>query len=82
MKTRITTELIEDAIAMKEVYTLNQLKEAWQSYNTDKVMKVLKDGKWYIMPTGSKLDSGVTGARVETCSNVMSFIGYLEKYYG
>jgi len=66
---------------MNEVYTLNQLKEAWGLYKTNKVMKVLKDGKWYIVPAGTKLEDGVTGARVETYNNVMSFIRYLEKYY-
>ena len=87
MKVRLTTELIEDAIAKKEVYTLSQLVEAWASYNTDKVMKIQQDGKWHIRPVGvgmnmSRLGDGVTGARVETYSNVMSFIRYLEKHYG
>lgn len=67
---------------MRDVYTITQLKEAWASYSTDKVMRVQKGGKWYSVPTGTKLEGDVTGARVETYSNVMSFIRYLEKYYG
>ena len=67
---------------MKEIFTFDQLKKAWESYRTDKVMKVLKGGKWYTVPTGTKLEEGVTEAQVVTFSNAMSFPWYLEKHYG
>ena len=67
---------------MTEVYTIDQLRQAWKSYKTLKVMKVLKGGSWYLRNADTKLESGITEAHVVTCDKVMSFITYLEKYSG
>ena len=67
---------------MQEVYTLNQLKEAWKSYTTDRVMKTQKDGIWHLRAVGTKLEDGVTSASVVSCKAAMSFPRYLEIYNG
>ena len=65
-----------------KTYTITQLKEAWGSYKTDKVMIVLKEGKLLIRPVGTKLDGNVTSARIVTYKEAISFPLYLERFYG
>ena len=65
---------------MKSVYTLKQLKVAWVAYTTDKVMRVLKDGKWHTQEPGTSLN-GALKAKMLTCDKFMSFPTFLEKRY-
>ena len=58
--------MISYIIIKKDVFTLNRLREAWESYKTDKVMIVLKEGKQFIRPVGTKLDGNITSARMVT----------------
>lgn len=64
------------------VYTLDQIKDAWQEYRTKKVMKVSYSGKWYIQPLGTGLLDSAVNPQVVTYKDVLSFPKFLEKHYG
>ena len=88
-KPATATEIIEAEREIKEwqekksTYTSNQLKVAWIAYTTDKVMRILKDGKWHSVPPqkpGTSIN-GATEAKVLTYDKFMSFPTFLEKRY-
>ena len=74
------TAYVKDEANMKGWYTLEHIKKAWTSYKTDKVMRVLKEGKWHTVPAGTS-PRGSLGAKMMTCDKFMSFPTFLEKYY-
>ena len=66
---------------MDNVYTSDQIKEAWDSYQSMKVLKVLKDGKWKVYKNISVSRIDATKAEVVKINTVMSFPKFLEKEY-
>jgi len=66
---------------MDNVYTSDQIKEAWDSYQSMKVLKVLKDGKWKVYKDISVARIDATKAEVVKINTVMSFPKFLEKEY-
>ena len=62
------------------IYTLAQIKEAWEKYRdkANTVLQVLKDGKWEIAPKPHGHLGGVRARRVPLGST-MTFPDYLEK---
>ncbi len=69
------------------IYTQPQIEEAWTDYNTEQILRVLKDGKWTAYDeTGNPdlrayLQDGATRAELVNLKTVMSFPKYLKKHY-
>lgn len=80
------TEIIETGsesppIIISKKYSIDDIKSAWQSYKTQKVITYLEDGvKMFRFLDGKRLDmSGVSRAKTESVENVLSFPEYLER---
>lgn len=67
---------------MDTVYTIDQLDKAWVPYKTDKIMKVLAEGKWTTQAIGTPINDKTTRAQVVTFDKAVSFPTFLRVYYG
>jgi len=63
---------------MESVYTLTQIKESWEAYQSTKVLKILKHGKWKIHRDLSIRPTDATKAEVVKINTAMSFPKFLE----
>ena len=61
-------------------YTLKDIETLWKDYETKKVLRVLKDGKWETIPLkGTGIPHvAATQAKVVKIMDVMSFPKYLK----
>ncbi len=66
-----------------ETYNADQIKDAWEKYNTIKVLKTLEKGKWKWHVIKGKIPRiQATRAMVVRMADVIDFPVYLGKYYG
>ncbi len=66
---------------MDSVYTLDQIKEAWALYRSQKVLKVLMGGKWTVFRDLKTKPTDATKAEVVKINTVMGFPKFLEREY-
>ena len=64
-------------------FALEIIQDAWAEYKARSVLRVLKNGKWEILPLGHDMDQ-IEGTRAEVVklSTVQGFPKYLEENYG
>lgn len=60
------------------MYSLDDIKAAWEQYDKARVLRVLKDGKWETLPAGSAITGG-TRAEVVPMKKAKSFPEFLEE---
>ncbi len=62
-----------------KTYTLSELKDAWATYEKEKVLRVQTNGRWETQPLQSmhKTIAG-THAQIKDLSDVMDFVEFLE----
>ena len=66
-----------------KTYTEAQIADAWEKYNTVKVLKTLEGGKWKWQIIKGRLGRiQATRAMVVRLADVIDFPKYLSEYYG
>jgi hypothetical protein len=62
-------------------FSLTELKIYWDDYSAKKVMRVLKDGVWEVVPLDKRNQSLIASTRAEIVplKKVQTFPEYLEK---
>ena len=65
-------------------FEFEKIESAWNDYRTQKVLRVLKSGKWEIKELGAHPLNSIDGVRAEICNvhQIMSFPQFLKTYYG
>ena len=62
-----------------KTFTLDQLKEAWSTFEKEKVLRVLVGGRWVNKPlTDANRPISAVHAKVSNLCDVMDFPDYLE----
>jgi hypothetical protein len=63
------------------IFTMAEIKTYWDDYSTKKVMRVLNNGEWELVPLEKRNQSLIASTRAEIVplKKVQSFPEYLEK---
>ncbi len=63
------------------IFTMAEIKTYWDDYSTKKVMRVLNNGEWELVPLEKRSQSLIASTRAEIVplKKVQSFPEYLEK---
>jgi len=67
---------------METVYSLDQIKEYWEEYQTKKAWRVLRGGKWKVYLKAPNTTDGATKAEMINIKDKVSFPKFLEMFYG
>jgi hypothetical protein len=63
---------------MEETYTISQIKDLWNDYQTAKAWRVLRDGKWKVYKKAPDTTDGATSAEMIRIKDHVSFPKFLE----